>query len=333
MSGRTEAPSILARTRQIDAGAPILGTHFLGRTAVFVLGEEAILLVSNEGDERRVAVHAASILESQADGKRVFTAGDDGKVAATDASGQVEVVATDAKRRWIDHLALGPEGALAWSAGKQVFARTPKGEDRVLELPSSAGGLAFAPKGFRLAAAHYNGVSLWFPNVQAAPEVRLWKGSHLGVTFSPDGRFLVTAMQEPMLHGWRLADGKDMRMSGYSTKVRSLAFSARGDWLASSGSEQIVLWPFQSKDGPMGKQPKLLAPHDKRAAVVACHPKQDIVAAGFDDGLVLLVRIEDGAEIVVRRPHEAPVSALSWERGGALLAFADENGKAGIVAL
>ena len=76
------------------------------------------------------------------------------------------------------------------------------------------GGLAFAPKGRRLAIAHYNGATLWFPNTAAAPERLEWKGSHVGVTFSPDGRYLVTAMQESALHGWRLVDGKHMRMSG-----------------------------------------------------------------------------------------------------------------------
>ena len=54
-----------------------------------------------------------------------------------------------------------------------------------------------------------------------APELLAWKGSHHEVNFSPDGKFLITAMQEPMLHGWRLADRKHMRMSGYSARVRS----------------------------------------------------------------------------------------------------------------
>ena len=74
-----------------------------------------------------------------------------------------------------------------------------------------------------------------------------WKGSHLGVTISPDGKFLVTCMQEPMLHGWRLADGKHMRMSGYSARVRSLSWTAGGDFLATSGSEQLILWPFEGR--------------------------------------------------------------------------------------
>ena len=59
------------------------------------------------------------------------------------------------------------------------------------------------PKGYRLALAHYNGVSLWFPNVEAAPTFLEWKGSHLDASSSPDGRFIVTSMQENALHGWR----------------------------------------------------------------------------------------------------------------------------------
>ena len=150
---------------------------------------------------------------------------------------------------------------------------------------------------------------------------------------SPDGRFLVTTMQEPMLHGWRIADRKHMRMSGYAARVTSVGWTTGGHWLATSGANQIILWPFQSKDGPMGKQPKLLAPTEQRVEVVACHPKQDIVAAGFSDGMVLLVRIEDGAEILAKRPGDAPVKALAWSADGTLLAFGTESGEAGVVDL
>src|SRR6202034_1470633 len=165
-------------------------------------------------------------------GARIVSGGDDGKVVTTDA-GSSRVLATDAKRRWIDHVALGPDGAVAWSAGKTAFAQAK--ELREFEAPSTVGGLAFLAKGFRLAVAHYNGATLWFPNAAGAvPEKLEWKGSHLGATVSPDGRFLVTTMQEPMLHGWRIVDQKHMRMAGYSARVTSVGWSADGHFLATS---------------------------------------------------------------------------------------------------
>jgi len=329
---RSDTVSIVDRTHPVAAGGVIVAAHFLGRTAALVLGEEALLLVEDKGEPRRVAIHDGAILATAADGERVVTGDDDGKLIATNAHGESRTLATDAKHRWIDHVALGPDGAVAWSAGKTAYVQAK--ELRELEVPSTVGALAFLPKGFRLAIAHYNGATLWFPNApQATPEKLEWKGSHLGAAVSPDGRFLVTAMQEPMLHGWRLADGKHMRMSGYSSRVTSLGWTASGDWLATSGSTQLILWPFQTKDGPMGKQPRLLAPSEHRAAVVACHPRQEIVAVGFSDGMVLLVRIDDGAEILAKKPGPAPVTALAWGANGSLLAFGTEAGEAGVLDL
>jgi WD40 repeat protein len=328
---RSDTVSVVERTRAVAAGGGVVGAHFLGRTAVFVLGEEALLFAEPDGELRRLAVHDGAILASACDGSRVVSGGDDGKVVTTDA-GSSRVLATDPKQRWIDHIALGPDGAVAWSAGKTAFVQAK--ESRQYEAASTVGGLAFLPKGFRLAIAHYNGATLWFPNApQAAPERLEWKGSHLGATVSPDGRFLVTTMQEAMLHGWRLVDRQHMRMSGYSARVMSLDWSTGGRWLATSGATQIILWPFSTKEGPMGKQPRLLAPAEPRVEVVACHPKQDIVAAGYGDGMVLLVRIEDGAEILAKKPGDAPVTALAWSADGLLLAWGGEDGSAGVVDL
>jgi WD40 repeat protein len=247
--------------------------------------------------------------------------------------GVTATLATDAKRRWIDNVALHPDGAVAWSAGKTAFVRDRKGEEKFFEVPSTVGGLAFAPKGMRLAIAHYNGVTLWFPNMAGSAQFLEWAGSHLGVVFSPDNKFLVTAMHEPALHGWRLADVRHMRMTGYPGRVRSLSWSAGGKALATSGADTVILWPFASKDGPMGKQPAMLAPLQARVTQVACHPKQDIFAAGYSDGTILMVRMNDGAEILVRRNGGAPVSALAWNAGGTMLAFSAEDGDAGLLEL
>jgi WD40 repeat protein len=325
--------SIAERARTWGADAPVVAAHFLGGTAAFVLGEENVLLADPDNEPREVRVHDGAILSSAADRRRLITGGDDGAVRATDAGGAVALFARDAGQRWIDHVAIAPDGTAAWSAGKSAWVKTGKDDVRTLDVASSVGGLAFAPKGLRLAIAHYNGATLWFPNAQTRPEILEWKGSHLAVTFSPDGKYVVTSMQEPALHGWRLADGKHMRMTGYAARVRSLCWSTGGGFLATSGSDQLILWPFQGKDGPMGKQPRVMAPYSARLVAVACHPKEPVVAAGYADGLVLLVRLGDAAEILARPAGGSPVTALAWRADGGALAFGCDDGVAGMLTL
>ena len=329
-----DAPSIASmtdRVRQLALGMAVTSVHFLGDRAHFVGAEENVAVVGGDGAISQIPVHGGAILCTVSDGERIVMGGDNGKVVALDARGEVTLLATDPKRRWIDNVALHPDGAVAWSAGKTAFVRSGKGDEKSFDAPSTVGGLAFAPKGLRLAIAHYNGVTLWFPNMAAKPEFLEWAGSHLGVTFSPDNKFLVTTMHEPALHGWRLADNRHMRMSGYPGRVRSMSWSAGGKGLATSGADTVIIWPFNSKDGPMGKEPAMLAPLQARVSAVACHPKQDIMAAGYSNGTVLMVRLEDGAEILLRRDAGAPISALAWNSKGTLVAFAAEDGEGGLL--
>ena len=329
----TSIASVTDRVRPLALGMVATSVHALGERMAFVGAEEIVALVGPDGEISPVTAHGGGILCSACDGARLVLGGDDGKVVAVDGKGEVATVGTDPKRRWIDNVALHPDGAMAWSAGKTAFVRSGKAEEKSFDAPSTVGGLAFAPKGVRLAVAHYNGVTLWFPNMAAKPDVLEWAGSHLGVIFSPDNKFLITAMHEPALHGWRLADNKHMRMTGYPGRVRSMSWSAGGKALATAGADTVIMWPFASKDGPMGKEPAMLAPLQARVSAVACHPKQDILAAGYSDGTVLMVRLNDGAEILVRRQGAEAVAALAWNAKGTLLAFATEDGDAGLLTL
>ena len=251
---RADIPSVAARTRPVAAGRPVVAVQFLGNTAAFVLGEEALLLVAQGRRAAARRVHAGAILASAADGERIVTGGDDGKVVATDAQGESATLAADPKHRWIDHVAVGPNGARRL-VGRQAGLRAHQQGRRACAGPAldrrrtgvRAEGLSARCRPLQRRHA------LVSERAEAEPETLEWKGSHLGATFSPDGKFLVTTMQEPTLHGWRLADRKDMRMSGYGARVRSLGWTADGKWLATSGSTQLILWPFQGNDGPMGK--------------------------------------------------------------------------------
>ena len=323
----------LAKTvAPIAAGAHVTAACFLGAVPALALGDGTVLM--GAGAERRVLAHpGGAVLCAAADGARLVTGGDDGRVVATGPDGAAEEIA--AGKGWVDALALHPSGAVAWATGRDVRARSAKGEVRAAAAGSSVRGLAFAPKGYRLAFSHYNGASLWFPGAAAPPQTLEWKGSHLDVVWSPDGRFVVTTMQENAMHGWRVADAKHMRMSGYPAKPRSLSWSPDGTWLATSGAEACVVWPFEGKDGPMGKAPRECGVRPVRVSQVAFHPRAGVLALGYEDGFVMMVRMTDNSEIVVRREDEVGggVSALAWSAAGDRLLFGTRGGAAGLLTL
>src|SRR2546423_5209423 len=104
--------------RPLDAEAPVVAAHFLGQTAVFVLGEEALLFVPGAGDARRVSIHGSAVLSSAADASRIVTGGHDGTVMETDAEGKSIALVTDAKHRWIVHVAEGSARGIGWYRSK-----------------------------------------------------------------------------------------------------------------------------------------------------------------------------------------------------------------------
>ncbi len=328
------APSLTQAIAPLDVQAHVTGIGWLKGTAAFALGDGGVVLV-RDGETHRVEAHPDSgILAAASDGERIVTGGDDGRVAVTGPDGSTQTLA-EAKNAWIDALAVNASGAFAFAAGKRVVARDDKGREKTFEAPSSPRGLAFAPKGYRLAVSHYNGVSLWFPNLETKPDFLEWKGSHIDVTWSLDGRFVVTSMQENALHGWRLQPDKGhMRMSGYPAKTRSVSWSGDGKWLATSGAEAAIIWPFDSKEGPTGKAPRECGVRPAKVSRVAFHPSSAVLAIGYEDGCILLVRLTDAGELLVRQAvQDSAISAMAWDRGGRHLGFGCADGRAGILAL
>lgn len=322
--------SLTTRVESLKADEHVIHAGFLNDEPLLALADGRILL----GSDTHTPHGEKAILVAACDGTRLLTGGDDGKVILLTDKDSVAEMGNE-KGRWIDALALGPSHSVAWSTGKKVVSRDGKGLTKEWTAPSTAQGLAFAPKGYRLGVAHYNGTSFWFPNTEGKPEFREWKGSHLDITFSLDGRFVVTSMQENTLHGWRLADGKDMRMSGYPSKTRSLSWSHDGHWLATSGADAAVIWPFKDKDGPMGKAPRECGVRHAKVSSVAFHPRALVVAIGYEDGCILLCRLTDAAELLVRAAHkdDGKITSMAWDKTGARMIFGSENGVAGILNL
>ncbi|PHP66416.1 hypothetical protein CSC94_14095 [Zhengella mangrovi] len=314
----------------LDLDGHCIAAAFVAGVPVFAMADGQVHRLDN--GHKSIEAHDG-LLCATYDAARdcLLTGGEDGRVCALGADGDAVEVA-GAPRKWINAVAAGPNGAIAFAEGRNAHVVLPDGKAKVFAHPRSVEGLAFAPKGLRLAVARYNGATLHFPATEGKPAELEWAGAHIGVTFSPGGEFLVTTMQENALHGWKLSDGKHMRMAGYPAKVKSWSWSAKGKWLATSGAPAAIVWPFQGKDGPMGKAPLELGTRgNAMVTAVGCHPAEDLVAIGYADGMILAARFNDGREVVLRRGGNGAISAMAWDRDGVRLVFGAETGDCGVV--
>ena len=313
----------------LDLDGHCVAAAFLGGVPHFALADGTIHRLDH--GHKTLAVHDGLLSATLDQTKsRLITGGEDGKVCSS--AGETTEILAEAGRKWITSVASGPQGAIAYATGRSALVRFADGKTKEFQHPRSVEGLAFSPKGMRFGVARYNGATLHFPATDGKPTELEWAGAHTAITFSPDGNFVVTAMQENALHGWKLADGKHMRMSGYPAKVKSLSWSAKGKWLASSGAPAAIVWPFQAKDGPMGKAPLELGTRGNAMVTsVACHPSQEIAAIGYNDGMVMAVRFADAKEVLLRRPGKGAITSMMWDDEERRIAFGTEAGDCGVI--
>jgi WD40 repeat protein len=339
----TAAPKSMLEARGVshDLGAFVVGVVFdrAGTQVAFGVGDGTLRLgkLSAPAELHSVAAHDGAVLSLAADTRAqgFISGGDDGLFVRVGADGDVTEIGGFGSK-WVEQVASFADGkaaVLACAAGKIVHLFDGDGQKlKSVEHPSTVTGIAFDAKGKRLAASHYNGATLWFVASKSDTGRRLdWKGSHIGVALHPAAEAVVTAMQENALHGWRLPDSHDMQMSGYPAKTESLSFSRSGKYLASSGADSIVMWPFFG-GGPMGKPPIELAQIENVLCTrVACHPVEEVVAAGYIDGSVVMAEIVSKRVLRVAPSGHGPISALAWSGDGAWLAFGTETGFAAVI--
>jgi WD40 repeat protein len=300
---------------------------------VFALGDGAL----HWGEEVVRDAHDGAILAAAVhpSGAGVLTGGDDGRLMWS--TREESRLLLEMPGRWIEALAVSQEsGLIAAAGGKTVVVLDAANPDfrREFAHPASVAGVAFDPKGRRLASATYGGVALWYARIaEQKPAMLRCAGSHLAVQFSPDGKFVVSAMQEPAMHGWRLSDGKDMAMSGYQTRIRGMGFAAGGQWLITGGAPGLVLWPFNGANGPMGRQAlQLDISLPGVTARLAVDASGRVVAAATEDGRIAALDLINEQRKIVKAEPGPPLAALAV-LGTGMVAWGDEAGNAGAVAL
>ncbi|WP_244443030.1 hypothetical protein [Bradyrhizobium sp. Ai1a-2] len=265
-------------------------------TSGFIASDRSRLLnVSATGVTHLAANHGSAIdlvVPVQAGG---ILAASGGSVIYYDSNGDVG---------WLQERAGGNASAMAVSRDGRRFA---VGADSCLLIR------AFGPR----------------PEPTASFEI----GSISNLSWSPDGSWLAMSVARTGVLLVRLADARIVRIPGYPARVASLSWSADSRILVTSGGYRMIAWDVSSL-GDAREQPINRATGRARFVLVEAvdmHPERQLVAAGYGDGMVVVARIGEPDELVVKPPGRGPVHALQWSHDGQHLAFGTGDGEAAIV--
>ncbi|MBU25837.1 MAG: hypothetical protein CMD99_07380 [Gammaproteobacteria bacterium] len=309
-------------------GAPVVNASTIGEVIAVTSGDGVLRLFQADRDSLAFAIHEGVILSMARESRSWLTGGEDGRFLRVSMEGEVEEIASFGSK-WVDCVAADGEH-FACSSGKMVYVWSPdRSQPELLEHQSTIGGLAFNTKRKQLAASHYGGVTIWTRRGNRwTKSVLAYKGYHSSVTFSPDGKFVVSTMQENAVHGWRLSDSADFAMSPYPAKINSIAWAGNNPYLVTSGANEVVCWPFKGKDGPMGKYPICVAERKQIVSCVEGFPNVNALLAGFHDGTVVLTEIKhESIPVVLRDAKDVEVTAIAVTETGSDLLIGDAEGE------
>jgi WD40 repeat protein len=331
----------LPSARSLATDAPVAACAFSrdGSKVAFALGDGQVRLlpadIAAPTPEAAAPLHGGAVLALIADpaGDGFVSGGDDGRVLRIAPDGSATELLAQ-KGKWVEHLAAHRNGAVAIGVGRTMFV-AKDGEVREFgPHQSTVAGLDFSKDGSRVACAHYGGITVWsIGQVILPPRKLAWRGSHVALKWSTDGKFIATGTQENDIHVWRVAQATDMRMQGYPAKVKSLSWTADARFLYTSAQPVFTAWPFSGK-GPEGKPPLQFG--DEGAGlitVVAAHPAAEFVAGGYDSGELQLGDIKAKRSVVLKMADSSAITCLAWAPDGFRLAVGNERGDLQVIDL
>ena len=325
---RIKETELERRALKVETGAHVTGAVAVGDAVAATFGDGTVRFFRPELSPTSSHAHRGVVLCLAAGHDHILTGGDDGRFLRISPDGDVEELATFGTK-WVDCVASNRE-LRACSSGRIVLVWS-SGQKKAVELEhsSTVGGLAFDTKGIRLAVAHYGGVTIWEQKNHRWKKSRLfWQGSHGALTFSPDGKYIVTAMQENALHGWRLRGKVNLAMSGYPAKTKSFAWVGEEPYLVTSGADEAICWPFDGPQGPLNRSPLCLAKHHRFVTCVQALPSEQAIFAGFQDGTVLLSELDESKDaIVLRDSTGTEVTAIATTQSQSHLLIGDARGQ------
>jgi len=269
-------------------------------------------------------VHAVRLSQ---DMRRVFSAGDDGRLRVWDLASSREVQNLSASEAAIRALALGPGDLLALTGGGDYT--TPDFALRLWDL--NAGRVVQTMSGHERAV---NALGLaadgkWAVSASDDQTVRVWDtaggrppfifGDHASpvnaVAFSPDGRFVFSGGMDQVVRVWERETGRVVRLlKGHAGKVTALDVrGGRPLCLSGSADRTVRLWEAGS-----GRCLRVLRGHLGEVNAVRLSRDRRLAVSGGSDRTVRIWDLVSGRCLRTFEGHPSWVLALDLSLTGQL---------------
>lgn len=212
--------------------------------------------------------------------------------------------------------------------------------------------LAYSPDGKILAAGGSRGqLKLWQPDINTRQPTQaldahpilysdeLEKQGVLDLSFSPDGRWLVSGGADKTLKFWRVDDGQLNRYLSLESPnaITGVAFSRDGSLLATSATAKdkvsnngITVWEISEASSSGIIKPKMkfqtTQGHEGSVLTVAINPTDsEIIASGGEDGKINLWNAS-GQLIKTLNENSDAITKLAFSDDGLFLASSSSDG-------
>lgn len=220
--------------------------------AVATLAGPVLLYKATDGlklaEDRGHAQGALKVACSPA-GDRIISSGQDGALVSWSLKDGPR-----ARRRgggrWVDAIAWSERGSeLASAAGHVVRVWTPELE-LLVELQGyerAVHGLHWRPGAAQLVVLAGTRVSFVDLTSSGTAQVLEREQEILRMCMDPAGRQIATSLGGGSLHVWNLDTQRDLKMTGYRSAVRAMAWSPDGELLATGCKGDIAVWSVASQ--------------------------------------------------------------------------------------
>ena len=310
-----------------------------GNDSTLVVGTasgEIHVLDANAGEIRaRWSAHEGGLLalDLSPTENQVATGGSDGRLRLWSLTGEL-LGEYDAGTAWVEHIAWAPGGSsVALAAGRRISILNPKAELQAQSSlrPSTVSGLSWAINPAQLWSSEMGSIRRWDPLTLTELACHSSPGSLIGIAVQPNARIVACPAQDRTVCYFQTANSHLGTLPETNYKPSPLCWSSSGHRLAQGGSEQVLLWDFDTSRNaeitPDDWTPRaaVFDFHLARVSALAFASGLDLLASGSVDGSLAVWDLARGRRLASGL-NSAEITTLCWLSKARILCASTSSG-------